>query len=111
MQTVTNDDLNRAVETIKEHVKYSLEPSRIRLDQIESHLRTLNGKVADHARKLADTDTELKSRAAVRLAVGTPVTRREFWLGVTVLGTAGLFILWALNTFNAARDAMTVVGP
>lgn len=102
LATVFIDGTRREMDRMREDFARDLRALHHRITELADRLAAQNGRADKHDDRAAALDR----RIAVLEAAPAPVARREFWIGIAVLGATGGLVLWALEVAEAARHVL-----
>jgi hypothetical protein len=102
LATVFIDGTRREMDRMRDDFARDLRAVHHRITELADRLGAQSGR----ADKIDERAAALDRRIAVLEAAPPPVARREFWIGVAVLGATGGLVLWALEVAEAARHVL-----
>jgi hypothetical protein len=102
LATVIIEGTRREMDRLRDDVARDLRAVHHRISEVAERVTTQNGRQDKSDDRLAALDR----RIAVLEAAPPPIARREFWIGVAVLGAMGGAMLWVIEVAEAARHVL-----
>ena len=102
LATVIVESTRREMDRLRDDFARDLRAVHHRITEVAERVTMQNNRGDKSDERIAALDR----RIAVLEAAPPPIARREFWIGIAVLGGAGGLMLWLVELADAARHVL-----